>query len=439
MATDGTITRLKINDGSEKIYSIGGEGGGGSGPSGGSIESTLLSANWIEDGSKYYQIIDNVTDMQSSIIPIVDIRIPSTSTEENTTRLLSAWSYIYSAESSNNRVIIYSYNKPDIDLDILIKWYGGGSGGSMPEVDVDNKIKQAIDALEVTLGGASTNKTVTSLSQTSGKISATFNDISITKSQISDFPEIPTQTAVKGDAETVYRTGDVNLTAANIGAAPVSHTHTKSQITDLLGTMQYLGSNITGGSSNDTRTFWQGKGTGYAWFSTNNQLNGQPDQYGFLLNYVIAYEVFQIFLAQNNNREISMRGANASVSAMPSFYKQWSSAKFDFGTSTTTYLRNDGTWGIPAGTKFINPSSSLVNTTLTQNTEYSWTATADCVVFVGYNDWGNGYVKVDNVEIDGTSSGTKTLCFLMKKSAVLKVKKDSSDGLNFVRIFGIKA
>jgi len=34
-----------------------------------------------------------------------------------------------------------------------------------------------------------------------------------------------TKTRVKGNAETTYRTGDVNLTPANIGAAPTSHSH----------------------------------------------------------------------------------------------------------------------------------------------------------------------------------------------------------------------
>lgn len=32
-------------------------------------------------------------------------------------------------------------------------------------------------------------------------------------------------TGVKGNAETTYRTGNVNITPANIGAAPASHTH----------------------------------------------------------------------------------------------------------------------------------------------------------------------------------------------------------------------
>ena len=53
-------------------------------------------------------------------------------------------------------------------------------------------VKSAIDALDVTTSGAGASKTLTALSQTDGKISATFGNISITKSQISDFPTIPT-------------------------------------------------------------------------------------------------------------------------------------------------------------------------------------------------------------------------------------------------------
>lgn len=39
---------------------------------------------------------------------------------------------------------------------------------------------------------------------------------------------IPAAVAVKGNAETSYRTGNVNLTPANIGAATSDHTHTTS-------------------------------------------------------------------------------------------------------------------------------------------------------------------------------------------------------------------
>jgi len=39
-------------------------------------------------------------------------------------------------------------------------------------------------------------------------------------------------TGVKGNAETTYRTGQVNLTPADIGAATSGHTHTTTIATD---------------------------------------------------------------------------------------------------------------------------------------------------------------------------------------------------------------
>ena len=43
--------------------------------------------------------------------------------------------------------------------------------------------------------------------------------------------QVNSVTGVKGSAESTYRTGQVNLTAANVGAAPASHNHSASNIT----------------------------------------------------------------------------------------------------------------------------------------------------------------------------------------------------------------
>lgn len=51
---------------------------------------------------------------------------------------------------------------------------------------------------------------------------------------ISAGAQVNSITGVKGASETNYRTGNVNLTAANIGAAAASHTHTVSNITGTL-------------------------------------------------------------------------------------------------------------------------------------------------------------------------------------------------------------
>lgn len=66
--------------------------------------------------------------------------------------------------------------------------YSGTSSDGMS----GKAVKSAIDALDVTVSGVGAGKTLASLTETDGKIAATFQNISITKSQISDFPTIPT-------------------------------------------------------------------------------------------------------------------------------------------------------------------------------------------------------------------------------------------------------
>ena len=89
-------------------------------------------------------------------------------------------------------------------------------------VALTTDITSGIEALDATITGMSASKTLSALSETDGVISASFQNISITKSQISDFPTIPDAVAVKGNAESSYRTGNVNLTPANIGALALS-------------------------------------------------------------------------------------------------------------------------------------------------------------------------------------------------------------------------
>ena len=43
--------------------------------------------------------------------------------------------------------------------------------------------------------------------------------------------QVNSVTGVKGNAESTYRTGNVNITPDNIGAAPASHNHSASNIT----------------------------------------------------------------------------------------------------------------------------------------------------------------------------------------------------------------
>lgn len=70
--------------------------------------------------------------------------------------------------------------------------YSGTSSNGMS----GKAVKSAIDALDGSVSGsAGSGKTLIALSQTNGVVSATFGNISITKSQVSDFPTIPSKTS----------------------------------------------------------------------------------------------------------------------------------------------------------------------------------------------------------------------------------------------------
>ena len=109
-----------------------------------------------------------------------------------------------------------------------------------------------------------------------------------------------TITRVKGNAESSYRSGDVNLTMANLCD---------------------FGLNPTGGVANDTIGFWQNKGSGYCFINATNQINGQPATYGFLINYTLQTEVHQEFWVSPNGAHYrrGTTGPIGSTTAMPTW------------------------------------------------------------------------------------------------------------------------
>ena len=138
-----------------------------------------------------------------------------------------------------------------------------------------------------------TKKTVRSASQSeSGLMSATDK---AKLDGIAAGAQVNSLTGVKGNAESAYRQGNVNLTPANIA---------------------FIGMNPTGGTSNDTREWWANKGTCYASIFGANQVNGQPADYGFLISIVMDSDVHQEWWTQPNGAHYH-RGGNNSTSTMP--------------------------------------------------------------------------------------------------------------------------
>lgn len=149
------------------------------------------------------------------------------------------------------------------------------------------------------------------------------------------------------------KTGEVNLVASDVGAVPTdnitqslgtSTTKVPSEkaVTDAMeaagygdmlksvydatnviassgGIVNYmktngftfLGTNPISSTSDDTTTNWAALGTGYAWYDTTGLLIGQPSQWGFVINFKISGDIFQIWNSQNKG-PMYYRCGNAS-------------------------------------------------------------------------------------------------------------------------------
>lgn len=98
----------------------------------------------------------------------------------------------------------------------------------------------------------------------------------------------------------VYTDGS-KPTYAETGAAPSVHAeqHKRGGADNIpLDGLSYLGLDIITSSENDTVAAWSDIGTGHAYFSVAGEITDQPSQYGMLLNFVVANDVFQIWRCQ---------------------------------------------------------------------------------------------------------------------------------------------
>jgi hypothetical protein len=61
--------------------------------------------------------------MTSDSMPVVDINASSATTEAEANNLYKNWGYVYNIESSDDKLTLYAWVKPDVVLNILIKGY----------------------------------------------------------------------------------------------------------------------------------------------------------------------------------------------------------------------------------------------------------------------------------------------------------------------------
>ena len=118
-----------------------------------------------------------------------------------------------------------------INSDNTTYTFDGTYNASTNKAATVSTVTDAINALDGNLNSTTPGaaKTLTAFSQTNGKISATFGNISITKSQVSDFPTSMPASDVSSWAKA---TSKPTYTAEEVGAATDDHTHTINLASD---------------------------------------------------------------------------------------------------------------------------------------------------------------------------------------------------------------
>lgn len=109
--------------------------------------------------------------------------------------------------------------------------FDGTYNASTNKAATVSTVTNAINALDGgTIGTGSASKTITSLSQSNGNVSATFGDISITKSQVSDFPTSMTPTSHASSSDTYGKGTDSNYGHLKLSDSTTSTSSTSGGI-----------------------------------------------------------------------------------------------------------------------------------------------------------------------------------------------------------------
>ena len=157
-----------------------------------------------------------------------------------------------------------------------------------------------------TLTIGSTGKSVNG----SGNVSWTLDEIgAAAKSHGNHVPA--TQTA---DNKKFLRNDNTwqTVTPANIGAAASNHSHSNYAASS--HGHKYLdvkGTNTINSTANDTTAKWGAQGNSVHWYTEAGKLNGQPSQWGYLVNIGQSSEVHQIWMTQSSG-DLLHRGGNGS-------------------------------------------------------------------------------------------------------------------------------
>lgn len=298
--TDEKITAEEKNPTSEKTYNI---------PF---TDGTTNQKPFINDGIKFRTL--QGTSGSSGIANLAlgnDIASGTAGNKYGNLRIYSRSQYFMNVIPVNNLTANRTFTLPDKsgtaattdDIPTITDAYDGTSSDGMS----GKAVKSAIDALDGTItGSAGAGKTLTAFSQTDGKVSATFADISITKSQISDFPTIPTvynsTITIKKNGTTVDSFTLNQSSGKNIDISVPTKT---SDLTNDSGFItSYTDEKITGATKNPTST------SSYNILFTNSTTNQKP-----YINNGIKYSTLEGTASAAGSSEIVLGNSTATGTA----------------------------------------------------------------------------------------------------------------------------
>lgn len=102
------------------------------------------------------------------------------------------------------------------------------------------------------------------------------------------------------------------VTPANIGAAAANHSHSNYAASSHEHSyLNVKGTNTINSTANDTTAKWGEQKNSVHWYTEANKINGQPAQWGYLINIGQNSEVHQIWMTQSSGN-LAHRGGNGS-------------------------------------------------------------------------------------------------------------------------------
>ena len=109
----------------------------------------------------------------------------------------------------------------------------------------------------------------------------------------------------------VYHAGR-KPTLSELGAAASNHSHSNyAASSHEHNYLNVKGTNTINSTANDTTAKWGAQGNSVHWYTEANKINGQPSQWGYLVNIGQSSEVHQIWMEQASGN-LSHRGGNGS-------------------------------------------------------------------------------------------------------------------------------